>query len=286
MYGAQRVIKYLAIAFAVMIMGIILSVLIGVGALLSYITGNVHRAEWGETGETVTIAELEEIELPQELDIRIGLANTRIVKSEKFKVETSNEYIKSNRSGNKLTISEEDHAWSWEDAWWGDGKGEVIIYLPEETLEELRIEMGAGTLEAEALRAKTLELDFGAGKSMIGELVAERSVKVSSGAGLLEINGGSLRDLDFSMGAGKVVLRSELLGRSKIDAGLGELNIDLLGRAGQYRLDVEHGLGAVNLNGQKFDGEIWGDGENLVEIDGGVGAVNLRVEGSVVERES
>ncbi len=285
MYSAQRVIKYLAISFGVIIMWMIFSVLFSVGMLLSYIAGNFDNQEQTGMGEMVVISELEEMEMPKELELKVGLANVRIVKGEKFKIETNNEYVKSERNGSKLVIREEDHAWSWGEFWPDDIKGEVMVYLTSELLERLRIEMGAGTLDAESLAAGIVELEFGAGRSTISELYATHSAKINGGAGLLEIRGGCLQDLDFDMGVGKVVLRSELLGKAKIEAGLGALDVDLLGRVGQYQLDVEHGLGAVNLNGQKLEGEIWGDGENLIKIDGGVGAINLRVEGSVVERE-
>ena len=93
----------------------------------------------------------------------------------------------------------------------------------------------------------------------------------------MTINGGGLANLDFDMGVGKVVLTSALTGEGKIDYGVGELSLTLIGSAEDYRIELDKGIGEALLDGQKMaDDTVYGQGKNTLEIDGGVGSMNIR----------
>ena len=129
----------------------------------------------------------------------------------------------------------------------------------------------------DALNAEKLSLDLGAGEVTIDKLTAGSSAKINGGAGQLTINGGGLANLDFDMGVGKVVLTSALTGEGKIDYGVGELCLTLIGSAEDYRIELDKGIGEALLDGQKMaDDTVYGQGENTLEIDGGVGSMNIR----------
>lgn len=88
-----------------------------------------------------------------------------------------------------------------------------------------------------------------------------------------------LHDLDLDMGVGKVELGAKLTGNNRIDAGIGKLELDLRGKLDEYKIKVEKGLGSIELNGEKLsNGAIRGEGDTLVDIDGGVGAIEIRTE--------
>ena len=126
---------------------------------------------------------------------------------------------------------------------------------------------------------KNLELNLGAGKTEANRIVATERAKIDGGAGYLAVRESELKDLDLDMGVGKVELGAKLLGNCQIDAGVGKLEINLQGVAEEYRVKVEKGLGSITLNGEKLsDGTMRGEGVNLIDIDGGVGAIEIRTE--------
>ncbi|MBO4992206.1 MAG: hypothetical protein J6E42_08640, partial [Firmicutes bacterium] len=78
-------------------------------------------------------------------------------------------------------------------------------------------------------------------------------------------------------GVGEVNMVSSLKGKSKIDYGVGELNLTLVGEPEDYTISLDKGLGSAIIDGKEMgDGAVYGDGENSVEIDGGIGELNVR----------
>jgi hypothetical protein len=52
----------------------------------------------------------------------------------------------------------------------------------------------------------------------------------------------------------------------------------LIGREEDYRLRIDKGIGSVTLDGRSLsDGESVGSGATLIEIDSGVGAVEMKI---------
>ena len=77
------------------------------------------------------------------------------------------------------------------------------------------------------------------------------------------------------MGHTELVL--SLSGKSEINMGIGELEITLLGEKEGYSIDVDKGLGAVTIDGKNMqDGDVYGSGDNRIEVDGGVGSINVK----------
>ena len=143
----------------------------------------------------------------------------------------------------------------------------------------MSVETGAGTVYAEGLSADEVDLDLGAGKAEFVGLVAKNKVKVSGGAGYLVIREAELKNLDLDMGVGKVEISGVLRGNSEIDAGVGKLEMTLKGGRDDYKMKFSKGLGSITVNGESMgDNGVWGDGAETIKIDGGVGAIEIRVE--------
>ena len=78
------------------------------------------------------------------------------------------------------------------------------------------------------------------------------------------------------MGVGEVNLIASLIGKNEINAGVGSLNIDLQGEKESYKIQADKGLGSVKIDGREIsNGETFGDGENYIEVDGGVGNIDI-----------
>ena len=59
---------------------------------------------------------------------------------------------------------------------------------------------------------------------------------------------------------------------------MGRLELRLVGKESDYRLNIDKGLGSVEYDGRSVgDGERIGDGNNVVDIKSGVGSVEIRM---------
>lgn len=274
MKGAQKVIKWFALALAALLIVTIFSGIIGG---LSFVGMMVWGDEisWNGNSEWVN-TEFSGKEMTR-LDVNVKATAVRIrmaKEGESVRIETNNEYITSWVDGSTLNVVEKSHGFFG----WG-GTGDLVIYVREDTVfDSVEIEIGAGTLDVERLEARDLKLNLGAGKTAIDELVATRRAEIDGGAGVVEIRGGELHDLDLDLGAGKAELRARVVGNGRVTAGVGKTELTLIGREEDYRLRIDKGIGSVTLDGRSLsDGESVGSGTTLIEIDSGVGAVEMKI---------
>ena len=265
MTAFQKVIKYLAMAFAVFLTVSILGGLLSATSLL----GVFHATD----------AVLEENKVYQvqpgirSLDIRINAADVTIRQAEGFSVESNLKYLSVAENDGVLVIKEEKkYAATYTDA-------VLTLCVPAGTeFEKVNITTGAAKLTADTLSAKSLKLQLGAGDVSIGNLNARTEADIEGGAGRITVAGGILNDLDLEMGAGELNLTAALLGDSDLALGVGESNLTLIGSKEEYRVDIEKGLGSVTVDGKAVSGFRSTTGDNRVEIEGGIGAIHLRFQ--------
>ena len=264
MTTVQRVIKYCAIAFAVFLIVSIIGGIIGAVSSVPFIIGGEDAV-----GEMTTYAVTDTTE---NLEIDLSGARLKIETGSEFSVESNQKYLKLENTDGSLLIKEDHPVFGFH----SDGI-QVVLTVPEDfTFNKATISAGAGTVEIDTLLAERLSLELGAGEVNIGKLVADNKTKINGGAGELNIGGGELADLDLNMGVGEVNLESRLTGDCNIDHGVGELNLTLIGTADDYRILLNKGIGKATLDGVKMsDDVVYGDGENSIEIDGGVGSMKI-----------
>ena len=88
--------------------------------------------------------------------------------------------------------------------------------------------------------------------------------------------------MDLDLGVGEVNLQTELTGKNEINAGVGSLNIDLQGEATSYKIQADKGLGTIKIDGKEIsNGETFGDGENYIEVDGGIGNIDINLNNTL-----
>lgn len=283
MNSAQRVIKYFAIALAAVLVLTIFSGILGAISLAGlFVWGDEVRTSSGEVTEIWSGCEAEQcltetVSNVKNLDINIGATTMRVVEAlgnEKVRVETDNEYVRVWQDGDTLRIVEESHGFF---GWWGKTDELTLYVAPGMEFEKVEIEAGAGSLVIDKLVAKDLDLELGAGKTVIRSVQAKATARIEGGAGMLEVQGGVLRNADISLGAGKAAVTAQVLGNSKVDSGVGKLELNLVGSEEDYRLTIDKGLGSVTANRASLgDKSVWGTGENMIRIDSGVGAVEIK----------
>lgn len=266
MNSVQKVIKYLALAFA-----ILLTVNI-IGGIITGLTG-ISYVLSGKNNNTVGEMQIYPIEGEiSSLSVTLSGAEFKINTADKFSVESNHKYISVKDNNGKLCISETKKLFAV------SPKGTtVILNVPENfVFNEATVDTGAGKVEIETLSCDVLKLSLGAGKADIKNLTANSRADIDGGAGKLSIDGGKLCNLNLDMGVGELMLKSRIEGKSDLDYGVGETNLTLLGSREDYKIELDKGIGEAKLAGEDMrDDFVYGTGENIIEIDGGIGSINI-----------
>lgn len=270
MTNAQKIIKYLAIAFAIFLIVTIISTITATLFALSGVLGLKNDIEEKMNSEMVS-TDFKNANIST-LDIDIAFTNLTIKTGDTLKLETDNSSIVCNQYDKKLLIDEKNNR-----LFSSYIEKELILYLPKELqLETVDIATGAGKVDIESLNTEKLSFELGAGETEIQSLNVSRKCEIDGGAGKLTILDSTINDIDLDMGVGKVNLTANLIGKNEINAGVGSLNIDLLGKQDSYKIRADKGIGSIKIDGKEIEsGETFGDGDNQIEIDGGVGNINI-----------
>lgn len=273
MTEAQKVIKYLAIALAVFLIFTIISAILSAIYALAGVLG-LKKNDNKTVNSEMSITNFENKNITT-LDLSLAYADLTIKTGEQFKLETNNNNITSEQHSNTLKIKEKGHKWLSKDY-----DEEIIIYIPENLeFEEVEISTGAGKVIIESMTTKKLSFELGAGETQIKSLNVLREAEIEGGAGRLEISSGSINNLDLDMGVGEIILDTELKGKSDIDAGVGNLRINLIGQEDSYAIKTSKGLGSIKIDGKEVSNDsVYGNGTNQIEIDGGIGNIDIDFE--------
>lgn len=269
MSQVQKIIKYLALAFAIFL---IFSIAYGIMSGFTFIVDSFSDDD--EVTVTDTLDELDvDINDISNMDIDFSFANLTIKQGNEFNIESNYKNISSGRKGNTLYIKENSH-FNFSKK---DKNAEVIITIPEEViLNNIEIETGIGKIKIDGLNTYDLSCNFGTGNSEISNLNVINYAEFDGGAGEILITSSSISNLDMDMGVGKVVMEAKLIGNNEINAGVGEVKLTLLGSTNDYKIKVDKGVGSVKIDNQEIsDDTYYGNGINAIEIDGGVGSIDI-----------
>ena len=265
MTTAQKLIKHLGLALAVFLsVCIIGGIITGLGSI-AYIFSDREES----VGEMKVYPIDGDI---SSLSLKLSGAELKIKTADEFSVESNHKYISVKTDDGRLSVSETKKPFSF------SSKGvTVVLCVPEGfVFKEAKIETGAGKVEVDSLSADVLKLKLGAGEAKIKNLRANSDADIDGGAGELTIDGGLLSNLELDMGVGELTIKSRIEGESELDYGVGETNLTLIGRPEDYKIKLDKGIGDAKIEGVSMaDDSVYGSGENLIDIDGGVGAMNI-----------
>ena len=279
----QKIIKYAAIAFglylAISIIGGIIAIIVSIFTGfygISYLTDSLNDAINSDDTSIERIDENQEVEEFSKMKLDISASNLTIkLEGNSYKVETyqipkntkieSKDGILEIKNNKKLNKS--------------DSKSRITIYLPEDVeLEEADIQVGAGIVDVTGLIAKNVEFDFGAGNVNMQNISVKNNAKIECGAGQAIIKNSELANADIEAGVGKLVYSGDLTGNAQIDCGVGDVELELTGDAEKYAIHTEKGIGDIKINDSSVaDDSTTGNGENKIDIEGGVGSIDIRM---------
>ena len=156
MTTAQKVIKYLALSFAIFLIVTIISGILGALYALSGVLG-LQKKDKTIKDETIK-GEMSMINFENSdvatLDIDVAFTNLIIKKGDFLIAETNNKDINCKQNNQNLQIKEKQHS-----LFSGNDKGDLVVYIPENLeFEKVKINAGAGKIQIENINTENLYL--------------------------------------------------------------------------------------------------------------------------------
>ncbi|NLJ90836.1 MAG: DUF4097 domain-containing protein [Clostridiales bacterium] len=282
----QKVIKYVAMAFAVFLTVFIIGSIVSFSGIMFRIFNfgsdiidnrNNNGDVMSEDAITRTFDDVDKI------SINHGAGSLTIKSSDSDKItvdvagEDSDSY-KVRTSGRTLNIEQKGHVFNIFNFGWNRNMGtKIIVSIPKGMkLEDLDVDAGAGKITIEDIIVNDFSLDAGAGSVTISRVEAYEA-DINGGAGEVIFSDVVFYDSDISCGVGRVKFEGKLLNKNDISAGVGELDLIIHGKRDDYNMKIEKGLGEIRIDGQKYS-EVnirQNDAKHSLDIEGGLGSINV-----------
>ena len=269
MTTTQKIIKYLAIAFALFLVISIFSIIFGLSReIISSINSDKRDSKLLEEYTTIS----NNVNNIESFKIDISNDDIEIKEGEKFEVKTNDPDVKFYHENSKVKIKT-DKTFSWHLS--NSSRGTIIIYLPNEfNITELDLNLGAGKIDIDKIFVETLLMDLGAGTMTAKEINVYEKATINGGAGNINIYSGTINNLNLKLGAGNASIQSDLTGSNTLTTGVGKLNLGLSRSKDNYKFDISKGLGNIILNDFDVSEDILiGDGETKIKISGAIGNI-------------
>lgn len=269
MTTTQKIIKYLAIAFALFLVISIFSIIFGLSReIISSINSDKKDSKLLEEYTTIS----NNVNNIESFKIDISNDDIEIKEGEKFEVKTNDPDVKFYHENSKVKIKT-DKTFSWHLS--NSSRGTIIIYLPNESnISELDLNLGAGKIDIDKIFVEILLMDLGAGTMTAKEINVYEKATINGGAGNINIYSGTINNLNLKLGAGNASIESDLTGSNTLTTGVGKLNLGLSRSKDNYKFDISKGLGNIILNDFDVSEDILiGDGETKIKISGAVGNI-------------
>ncbi len=262
MSTAQKIIKMLAIAFAIFLIVMILSSIVMVGAFVT--------RQFIPEKDAPVVERNVELENIENIDINLEYADLRIKTGDKLAVSTDTDNIRVKNNNGILGIIEKTDRKLFKNE-----KRTVILYIPEDMkFAAVNIETGVGSLNIDNISTDGLNLSLGVGKASINNIVANLA-NIETGAGDVLIKNGIFNNSTFEVGVGKLDINGKFTGTNRIEAGIGALKLSLDNKE-DYKIKFSKGLGSINYDGDSINGDTTiGNGSNYIEIEGGIGSIDV-----------
>lgn len=276
----QKVIKYGAMAFAIYLAIMIISIIVfvitaifGIGVGIETVSNNIGNST--DSRDVLTYTQVyNDIE---SLDINLSKSKLEIKTGDSFKVEFLNVSkklsTKLDNSGKELKIEDETLK-LFENR---NSNSKVIVYIPSNyELKSVKLDLvGVSGTYIEGFKSEKLEVGIGAGRYEINNVQA-KSCEIDSGAGETYINNSTFDNFEFNGGVGKATINCKVNAKGNIESGVGKLEVNLIGSKDDYKVRAETGIGNLTIDGNKVkDGEVIGNGNTNINVEAGIGETSI-----------
>ena len=253
MTTAQKIIKYIATAFALFLVVTIISAILSASYGILNSIGLIHTKDNIITEDFKVISN--DVKEVSTLKIDLACTNLDIKVGDNFKVETNNSKIVFEENNGNAQIKEKNENWLNNN----NNSSDLIVYIPE-AIPNLYLELGAGDVHIE-------------------NIVVTQQIEINGGVGKTDLKSCKINNLQANLGMGEFTFYGELTRKNTISSGIGEVNLNLINNKEDYTIDVSKGIGTVVLDGENVEADRkYGNGENYLDIDGGIGDININFE--------
>ena len=225
MNSFQKVIKYVALAFAIALAIGIINACLGIGYIILRSANLVHS-------DNSKVSNVDFSEYSSYLDIDLSVASLIIKRGTILRYETNIENIESKQEDNKLVIRDKN-----KNIFRFNNNSSITLYVPENlTFEKVVINMGVGELEVDNVSLNNVDLHLGVGEANIKSDL-KGNTKIDCGIGEVK--------LDLSLSKDEYTF--------KLDKGIGEIKVNdtsygntTIGSGRNY-IDVDGGIGEIDI---------------------------------------
>lgn len=170
--------------------------------------------------------------------------------------------LQTSMDGDELKITTRENLWRISHV----GTGTIYIYIPRDlTLDELSVDLGAGSLYLEQISAENLSVDSGAGEADAYDI--------------------RVAEAELHCGVGRISGSGYVSEELKADVGVGKLEFTAAGREKDYDYDIDVGVGDVRCGDDDFSGlgaerKIDNGAGRTITIDCGAGSAVVNFDGT------
>ncbi|MDI9510360.1 MAG: DUF4097 domain-containing protein [Clostridiales bacterium] len=267
----QKIIKYVAMSFAIILTLIILTGIVGVVSSLASFSN-----DWEEDGVDFSRVFMD----IESLDLRNSVGKLRVKLGSDFRVEATNvsKRFRAEEKDGTLFIEE---SYSKGFLWFNIGKPNknaiITVYVPADFMaKSIKIDGGVGEVNLEDLTTDYLYINAGVG-NLHGRNLYAKKVDIDGGVGDTRFEDVDFTDVNFDGGVGNASIEGSMYGNLEFDCGVGSTYVKVDGARKDYLLRIDGGLGRIRVNGHKVSGKYndYYEADNTIIIDGGVGNVDI-----------
>lgn len=157
----------------------------------------------------------------------------------------------------------------------------IYLYLPKGSIfENVKVEVGAGAVYGDGIKAQNMETETGAGEMEYTKLDIQEFFGAEVGAGHLLIEDSVIGDGEFKAGMGAIEYDGKVLRDLDIDSDVGTISLSLSGQEQGQNYDLNCDVGTIMVGNTQYthlfgDDYIDNNASALYEIDCSVGTVTI-----------
>ena len=129
-----------------------------------------------------------------------------------------------------------------------DKLGELTLYLPEKEYNSLEFDGGVGINRISDLTVRELDFDGGVGEYFLENITVLGETDFDLGVGDTEMTDCNLNISDIDVGVGDLIFTGRMWGDTNVDTGVGDVVLNIDGYRDAYIIDVDKGVGDVDIN--------------------------------------
>ncbi len=198
------------------------------------------------------------------INIELGKTELSILNSNEFKLEISKN-VKYEVKNNTLYITDKRSI----------AKQKATLYIPYgKNFDDVSIKVGIASILVDDLSANKVKLKMGSSSTTFNKLTVVDTLDIDGGVGKLAIDNANINKLNFKGGIGNIKFKGVILSNASMKMGIGNIDMELMDAKDNYRFAVDKGIGSIDIFGESVRGNYL-NGNTLIEIDGGIGNVNI-----------